>query len=411
MTTNGNLLDRAKQVIPLASQTLSKSYVRYPAGMDNFAQYSRGSKLVTVGGKELIDFSAALGSVILGHAEWSIEHSVSRVLMDVGVAHSLPTGHEVLLAEKLVEIIPCAEMVRFLKNGSDATTAALKVARAFTGKSIIYSNGYHGWHDWCVSDDGDKNGGVVSFSPGIKHFKNYDQLENDISYWSPSHVAGVIVDTMHFPIADLRKLRKLCDDSGILLIFDEILTGFRLALGGMQEFIGVVPDLACFGKAMGNGYPISALVGRRDIMKVLEKNTFVSSTFGGDLVGITAAWYTIKQLEKRKTPVSLDNKGRTFKQKANILLKDMHKKYFELTGYNQMLTMNFLNDKPFQAKAKFIKGMYDEGIFTYGNFNLMEAHSEEDMQKTLGALYMVLSSVYYDIENDNLGDEKLREVR
>ena len=252
---------------------------------------------------------------------------------------------------------------------------------------------------------------MVDKSDNIKYFKTYEQLEDDIYYWSSSRVAGVIVDAMHFPIKDLRKLRTLCDDRGILLIFDEILTGFRLALGGMQEFIGVVPDVACFGKAMGNGYPISALVGRRDIMKVLEKNTFVSTTFGGDLVGITAALRTIEQLEKRKTPVNLNNKGHTFKQKANVLLNNMCKRYFELTGYNPMLTMNFLNDKPLQAKAKFIKYMYDEGIFTYGNFNLMHAHSEEDMQKTVEALFVVLPKLYFDIENDNLGDEQLREVR
>ena len=162
---NRELLERAKQVIPLAAQTLSKSHVRYPAGMDNFSLYSKGSKLVTISGKELIDFSAALGSVILGHADWFVDFATGAMpisqwsLIDVGAAQSLPTEREVLLAEKLVEIIPCAEMVRFLKNGSDATTAAIKVARAYTGYPIIYTNGYHGWHDWCVSNDEDKNGG------------------------------------------------------------------------------------------------------------------------------------------------------------------------------------------------------------------------------------------------------------
>ena len=302
-------LERSLKVIPGGSQTYSKSYKYFTRPF--FACQGLGGILVSDEDcgdvsqvREYHDFSMALGSVILGYKtkQWLLDLDVPN-----GINFSCPHPLEVILAEKLVEIIPSAEMVKFFKNGSDATEIAVRLARAYTGRDIILAGSYHGFHDWYVYSI-DRNKGIpyqgneVGTAEHIYQFNNYSNLKELFEafyirkrFSDESNVAGVIVEPDH---GDIREISELAVEHGAVLIFDEVMTGFRYHIGGLQTLFGITPDITCLGKCMANGLPLSAVVGRRDIMKLMEEGVFASSTFGGETLSLVAALKTIEELEK-----------------------------------------------------------------------------------------------------------------
>jgi len=302
---NKEHLEKARSLIPLASQTLSKSYIRFPEDFPNFISHADGARVVDLDGNEYVDLINALGAVVLGYRDLDVDKAVKRVI-DHGSIYSLSSTLETELAELLIDLIPCAEMVRFCKNGSDATSGAIRLARSVTGSDIVFTNGYHGWHDWAIEWNAAKEYGVPDI--GITYyFDGNEDLKNRLKDLD-HEVAAVIIDTMHYD-GDLEELKKIVHDHGAILVFDEILSGFRMSLGGIQEMENVVPDLATFGKAMGNGYPIACLVGRKDLMKEMDK-IFFTGTYFGDNIGLAASIATITKMRNINATDKLWKLGR-----------------------------------------------------------------------------------------------------
>jgi glutamate-1-semialdehyde aminotransferase/spore coat polysaccharide biosynthesis protein SpsF (cytidylyltransferase family) len=315
---------RAEKVIPGGAQTFSKSGSQYVKGVSPvFLERGKGCRVWDVDGNEYIDYVQGLLPNILGYAHDEVNAAFAE---QAAQGHSFSLSHpvEVKLAEKLVEIIPCAEMVRFGKNGSDATAGAVRVARAFTVRERIACCGYHGWQDWFIgttSRDAGVPGGVKS----LTHSFPYNDLESleGLLDKHQGEFAAVIMEPFNFvPPKEgyLEGVKKLAHKHGALLIFDEICTGFHFGLGGSQTKFGVVPDLACFGKAMGNGYPISCLVGRAEVMRICEK-IFFSFTFGGEAASMAAALKVIQILEETDAIRSIKENGRRLQDGFNALAK------------------------------------------------------------------------------------------
>ena len=388
ITNSIDYLKRAKKVIPCATQTLSKGPVQYAQGAPAYLKCGRGSHVWDVDGNEYIDYVSALGPVILGYSYPRINNAIMKQLQ-IGISFSLMHPLEVELAENLTKIIPCAEMVRFAKNGADVTTAAVKISRGFTGRDKIAQSGYHGWLDWARCNDLN-NKGIPKIMKDLTLEFKYNKIESleKIFAENPKQIAAVIMEPIileqphkHF----LREVEKLTHENGALLIFDEVVTGFRMALGGAQEYYAVIPDLACYGKAMANGMPLSALVGRREYMEMLN-DVFFSVGFGGETLSLAASVETISELKEKNAIEYIWKQGNKLKDGYNKLVADAGiDNYTKCVGWGPRSIINF-NDlggsEWFELKRLFQREVIDRGIlYLYHMITL--SHSDEDIQKTL----------------------------
>jgi len=319
------LLERAKAKIPCQTQCLSKGPTQFVQGVAPvYLQRGEGSHVWDVDGNEYIDFMSGLGPISLGY-NYPATNEAIRSQLESGTTFSLMHPLEVEVAELLTEIIPCAEMVRFGKNGSDATSAAIRIARAYTGREHLAQWGYHGWHDWYAVTTSRCKGIPRRFAELIHPFA-YNQIESleKVFRQYPQEIAAVIMEPVGTSAPEnnfLQKVRDLCDRYGALLIFDEVITGFRWALGGAQEFFQVIPDLACFGKSMANGMPLSAVVGRRDVMRASEE-VFFSLTFGGECLSLAAAQATINEIREKDVIEHIWLQGRVLQEGLNQLSQE-----------------------------------------------------------------------------------------
>jgi len=307
---SNKIYERASLSIPLASQTFSKSAINFAKGASPlFLSSGDGCFVWDPDGNKYIDYISALLPIILGYNDNDVNAAIVDQLKK-GIIFSLPSEIEYQLAEELVRLIPSAEMVRFGKSGSDVTTAAVRLARAFTGRDHIAVSGYHGWHDWYIGTTTRDMGvpdDVKNLTTSFR-FNNLNDLETLLKL-NPNDYAAVIVEAegLEEPtIGYLESVRGLTQKYGVLLIFDEIISGFRASLGGAQQKYGVVPDLSTFGKGIANGMPLSAIVGRREIMYLMEE-IFVSGTFSGEALSIAAALATIKKLTALDGPSLICN--------------------------------------------------------------------------------------------------------
>ena len=291
-------LTRAEEIIPLGAQTFSKSHVQFPGNSPLYVSHGDGAYIYDIDGNEYVDCMAGLLPVILGYRDPDVDRAI-RTQLDSGITLSLATELEWQLAHRITKHIPSAEMVRFGKNGSDATTVAVRLARAHTGRSLVLNSGYHGWGADFVGDFGDRGRGVPDVVRAhTRSFKHGDS-EEAIKQIKTGSYACVIVEPEDNP-EFLQVLRDVCDETGTVLIFDEIITWPRWGMSGAQGHFGIKPDLTCISKALGNGMPISAICGRKDIMKLLEppNNIFYSGTFQGECLSLAAAIACIDKLER-----------------------------------------------------------------------------------------------------------------
>jgi glutamate-1-semialdehyde aminotransferase len=295
-----SLLERAYKVIPNASQTFSKSPNQWAGTVSpNFLARGEGAWVWDVDGNRYLDYLMALGPIVLGYNDPVVIKAVTEQIQD-GAIFSQMHPLEVEVSEMLCELIPCAEMVRFGKNGSDATSAAIRAARAYTRRDHVVMCGYHGWHDWCIGTT-TRDAGIPVAVKALSHtfpYNNLGALEELFNKYQ-DQIACVMMEPIGVekPADDyLAGVKALCEKHGALLVFDEIVNGFRVSLGGAQAHYGVTPHLACFGKAMGNGLPISAVVGQRPYMNMFNE-VFFSGTFGGDAVALAACKATIKRIQ------------------------------------------------------------------------------------------------------------------
>lgn len=385
------LLTRALKVIPTGTQTFSKSRLQFPADAPLYLSHGDGARVWDVDGNEFVDLVSALLPIVLGYRDADVDAAIRRQLAK-GISFSLATEAETRLAEKLVEIIPAAEMVRFGKNGTDATSAAIRLARAATGRDRVAVGGYHGWQDWYIGSTTRKKG-VPPAVQALTHSFAFGDLSSlqSVLEAHPGEFAAVILEPAGFiepPDGYLAAVKALTHQHGAILVFDEIVTGFRTALGGAAEKYGVTPDLVALGKAMGNGMPIAAVAGRADILREMEE-IFFSGTFGGEALSIAAALATIDKLATRDVPARLADIGTRL---ANGALERV-----AAAGLTDTITMGGLpcwkimafRDHPGGSrdaiKTVFVREMLRRGVLLAASHNVTAAFTPADEQRVLDA--------------------------
>ena len=375
-------LSRAEKLIPVQSQTFSKSPQYFVKGVSPvYLEKGNGAHVIDVDGNEYLDYILGLGVITLGYNYPIVNEAIENQLRD-GIIFSLPHPLEIELSELLTEIIPCAEMVRFSKTGSEVTSAAIKAARAYTGRDHIAFRGYHGWHDW-YSIVTEKNKGIPeSYSEYMHEFKYNDlsSLEWIFNRY-PDDIATVIMEPMivEEPRNDfLNGVKDLAHRNGALLIFDEIVTGFRWSLGGAQEYFSVIPDLATFGKGISNGMPLSAIVGKKEIMQEFEE-VFFSTTFGGECLSLAAGLATIEEMMKGNMISHIWKLGKRLKDGLNSI-------GLRCIGFPCRPMIELSYDSPI-LRSLYLQELIKKGILIHSGMliNLCYSHTKGDIDKTLNA--------------------------
>ena len=386
------LLERALRTIPLGSQTFSKSKTQYPLGVSPFfIERGVGSRVWDVDGNEYVDFINSLAAITLGYQDPDVDSAVVAQLRE-GVVFSLPHQIEMEVAEKIVELVPCAEMVRFGKNGSDATAGAIRIARAFTGRDHVAVCGYHGWQDWYIGSTA-RNRGVPAATQALTHTWSYNDIASLEKLFQafPQDIAAVILEPMNLVEPQpgfLQGIKELAHKHGALLIFDETVTGFRYAIGGAQQMFGVTPDLATFGKGLANGYPVSAVAGRADVMRLMEE-VFFSFTFGGETLSLAAALATMTKLEREPVIETMYRQGSTIIEQLQSIIAAADATDFLGVAGNPTWSFFTIKDcgnySMWQIKTLFLQEMFARGILTIGTHNMSYSHTDGDLCQLLQA--------------------------
>ncbi len=404
------LIEREKKVAPLAAQTFSKSY-RYfiPGSSPMFIDHGEGARLYDVDGNEYIDFVCSLGPITLGYNYPAVNEAVIEQL-NKGIIFTTQAPVECELAEKLVELVPCAEMVKFVKNGSDATTAAIRLARAYTGRERVAMCGYHGMHDWSIGASANNRGIPKAVCELTKTFKYNDieSLENLLSE-HPGEYAAVIMEPIQSNGTTKEYLQAVVDTAhkhGAIAIFDEVVSGFRYAIGGASEYYGVTPDMASYGKGCANGMPISFVAGKKELISLIEQGIFVSMTFGGDAISLAGALATVKEMQEK------DVMGHAWKLGTIMLegLKELVAKHgieeaVSVSGlaphcglaFSDAGSLNYLD-----IQSVYTKVMLDNGILCMAINNISFSHTEEDIKKFLAAADCAFATIKEAMDKDSV---------
>lgn len=387
MSTNydNKMWELALDMMPRGTQTMSKCPDQFVDGVHpKFCSRGKGSKIYDLHGNEYIDFMAGLGPIILGYCDPEVDQAITDQLKK-GIVFSLPTLLEGEVAERLIEAVPCAEQVRFAKNGNDVCLAAVRIARSATGREHIAKCGYHGWSDWTAITM--RSDGVPSALKDIVHEFEYNSLSSLEAILQQFSCAAVILEAQALTAPApgfLEGVKVLAAKYGAVLIFDEVVTGFRWDFGGAQKRFGVTPDLACFGKAMANGMPLSAIVGKRELMQELN-TAFFSMTAGGECLSLAASKATLDILS-RKDYCHIWNLGNRLARGMNELARlhnlDIN---FAGSGPRHNLTFNATHNDPTGMKDLFSQEMIKQGVFFSNVIYTTFAHSENDIDRTINA--------------------------
>jgi glutamate-1-semialdehyde 2,1-aminomutase len=420
-----SLFKRATKVIPSGVNSPIRFYEPYPF----FAVSGKGSKIVTVDHKTYIDYCMGYGALLLGHAFPSVIETV-RCQLDDGNLFCVPTEQEIKLAELFSQIVPCAEMTRLVNTGLEATMHAIRLARAFTKKKKIikFEGCYHGSHDYVLVKRGLGAEGIpisegiveeVASQTLVVTYNNYLELEQLVR--KTDDVACIIIE----PVASnmglvvpekgyLNEIRKITQQMDIILIFDEVVTGFRLALGGASEFFGIKPDLATFAKAMGNGFPIGAITGKKEIMQQFAPcgRVYQASTYAGNPFSVSAAIATIKILTEAKNEI-YPKIARTCDSIVNGIKDELEKSKlnYVINTIGSMYQLFFTSEKVKDSKsamssnAMAFRKLYDKllecGVFIppsqLETCFISYSHTEDDIDKTVESYSYALGKVkeYY----------------
>lgn len=393
-------LKRAEAVIPLGSQTFSKSRTQYPVGVSPlFIERGQGCRVWDIDGNEYVDLVNSLGAIVLGYKDPEVDRAVARQWKN-GVIFSLPHRLETETAELLTSVVPCAEQVRFGKNGSDVTTAAIRLARAVTGRDRVAVCGYHGWHDWYIGSTS-MDRGVPRAVRGLTHLFPYNNIDalKKLMRLHKNQFAAVILEPMNVQEPGRGYLQAVCDvarSEGAAVVFDEMVTGFRFGLGGAQEYFGVTPDMATFGKALANGYPLSALMGKRRWMEAAE-SIFFSTTFGGETLSLAAAQATVLKLKAHRQKWVPSLRGARLRAEVERLIaRHGLEKALTLKGHPAwtFLIFNDAGGLPlWTLKTLYLQEMFARGVLTLGTHTLSWAIQEKDVDFVAGvydAVFAVL---------------------
>ena len=397
LTRSRELFDQASGLVPGGVLGARKPTDFIDGEYPIFLETGKGCRLTDVDGNEFIDFLCGYGPIILGYRESEVDEAVYQQIRDKGFCFTLTQKYQNLLAEKLTRLVPCSEMSIFLKTGSDATTASIRIARAYTQKLKVMRCGYHGWHDWCV----EMKGGIPSkFYEDVFEFQynRLDQLEALMAEHG-GQTAAIIMTPFGHPNHQkmqipgpgfLEGVRQLADQYGAILVYDEIRTGFRLSMGGAQKRYGVTPDLTVLGKALANGYPLSVVTGKKEIMMAAAHKLFISSTFFPNSDAFVAALKTIEILERDQVLDKIWEKGEGFMEKIQALI-DRYDVGAELTGVPPMFYITFQADETGTYKEKrkdFYTQLIRKGFFftPFHHAYISHRHTQQDLDLTLAAM-------------------------
>ena len=396
------LFDEAKQLSPGGVMGIRRPYNFVEGEYPIYISHGYGGHIVDVDGNDYIDMLCAYGPIILGYNEPEINKAVAEQ-MEKGFCFSLVQQVQNDLMKRLIKLIPSAEMVLLVKTGSDATGVAVRVARGYSGKDKILRCGYHGWHDWCV----EVHGGVPKAIQDLTVEFPYGDLATleKLLKEHQDEVAAIILTPVGHPLAlpvsappdgYLQGVRELADRYGAILIFDEIRTGFRVAMGGAQEKYGVIPDLSTFGKAMANGYPISACVGKEKFMKIAEKEVFISSTFFPNSMEMVAAMKCLDILEREKVIDVIWERGEKYLRSLQNIVSNSGVPA-KVSGIPPIpfLTFEKTDESYKERRTRFYTETIRRGLFIqpYHHWYISYRHSEEDLKQSLDVIAEALAIV------------------
>lgn len=406
ITQSELIYGRALKVQKPITQTLAKGPGQFSKGVaPKYLQKGKGSHVWDVDGNEYIDFNAAIGPLSLGYAYPAVDEAIKKQLED-GITFSLMHPLEVELSELIQEVIPNAEAVKISKTGADVCSAAVRVARAFTGREKIFCCGYHGWHDWYIGITS-RNAGIPEAIQNMTYTFEYNNIDA-IREALDENVAAIILEPFIFEAPQnnfLQELAELCRENGTLLIFDEMWTGFRIALGGAQEYFNVTPDLAVYSKACANGMPIALLTGRADVMELFNNEVFSYTTFGGEALSLAASIATIKEIRDKNVPAYLEEKGGIIKDGYNQIAQEFGiENLTKCVGYNcrSMVTFAAEAGNGLEVKALMQQEMIKRGVLWAGFHNMCFSHSDEDINYTLSAYREVMPILKKAIESQEV---------
>ncbi len=407
LSQSAALLERAKKLIPGATQTLSKGPTQWLQGVaPAYLQRADGAHVWDVDGNRYLDFPMALGPILLGHRHPAVEQAIVEQLHD-GITFSLPHPLEIEVAERIVSLVPHVERVRFAKSGSDATSAAVRLARATTERDRVIVTGYHGWHDWYIGSTTRHLGVPMAVRSLVESvaFGDPRALSAALERW-PGQVACVVcepVGALEPEPALLMEMIELVHDHGALVVFDEVISGFRLAPGGAQEHFGVQADLVCFGKALGNGMPISALAGPADTMDRLQ-DVFFSGTHGGETLSLAAARATLDVVAAEPLHERLWRLGRRLQDGVGAAIErhDLTD-WVSCSGAAPWTIVGTQEPDPdgnrLEVKSLIQQEMMKRGVLFNGSNFICGAHTEADIDLAIEAYeasFEILSSALPD---------------
>ncbi len=398
------MFEEAKRLSPGGVMGIRRPYNFVQGEYPIFLDRGYGGHIVDVDGNDYIDMLCAYGPIILGYEEKEINDAVKQRI-DKGFCFSLVQPVQNEFERRITEIVPCAEQVIPVKTGSDATTLSTRIARGYTGRKIILRCGYHGWHDWCVENHGGVPEEILALTDEFE-YGEIESLEEKIAAHK-GQVACVIITPVGHPGAKpiipppdgyLQAVRDITKREGIVLVFDEIRTGFRVAMGGAQERYGVTPDLATFGKAVANGYPLSFVAGRREIMSVCEKQVFVSSTYFPNSLEMVAALKCLDILKREKVQDSLWARGTKFLERLRRIVAESGCPA-TVSGIPPMPYVTFdpgpgeatgtPGEKIYKARREyFYTQTVRRGLFIqpYHHWYIAHRHTDADLDKALNAI-------------------------
>lgn len=400
---------RALNTVPIGSQTFSKSSLQFPAPRSPlFLTHGLGGRVWDLDGNEYVDMLMSLMALPIGYCDPTINDAI-RHQLNSGISFSLPTTLEAELSERLVDLIPSAEAVRFGKNGTDATSAAIRIARAYTGRERVMTCGYHGWQDWYIGATARRKGVPESVS-ALTHTVPYNDIGTieGLLASHPGEFAALIMEPVTFDEPKpgyLEAVRALTARHGVVLVFDEIVTGFHFSLGGAQEMFGVTPDLSCFGKGLGNGMPIAAVVGDQSLMRECE-DIFFSGTFGGETLSLAACMAVLDLMSREPVIDTLWQTGEVLANgvKARISIAGLHD-VLTLKGYAPW-TLTACADHPSARKEAirtvFLREMIAGGVLTLGGHHICYRHSERDIAHVLEVYERALGVVADELATGDL---------
>jgi len=417
------LYRRAERLIPGATQLISRRPTRTAFGVSPiYAARAAGARFTDVDGFEYIDWISGIGAILLGYADPVVDDAVCRQL-SLGTMYSVNHELEVELAERLCELIPCAEMVRYAKSGGEACAIAVRIARGATGRDRVLFCGYHGWHDWYLAanlaDDAVLNAHLF---PGIEptgvprslaetvHPFPWGDLQglSELLERGPGPVAAVIMEPLRSdlpPAGYLEGVKQLAHSHGAVLIFDEVSAGLRYGLGGAQGYLGVTPDMAVFAKSISNGYPMAVVAGNRAVMEPAAR-MFISSTYWSDVIGLRAALTTLDEVERRGVPEQLWRFGAELKRQLNAAAAETAAPV-SCGGVDVHPHLHFHTENATlrgQLTTLYIQEMAKHGCHGYASFYLNAAQGEPELEQTVQAAQEVFALIREAAESGHAGD-------